>query len=130
MITLITLTIVLTLLSVKSIAFLKTYIVLLQLGIRTNGKIIAFEESRHTMTKGLIPKVEFQTDDNQSVIAKPVYSWFLEVNNYLPNKNYVTYYDKGSPSKFVVKSNIEFLINLVVVIGALVSLVWLIIALV
>ena len=117
------------LLSIKSIGFLKNYTTLQRLGFRSNGKIIAFEESRHIITKGLIPKVEFQTNDNQLVIAKPIHSWFLEINYYLPDKKCVTYYDKVNPNKFVIKSNIEFFINLVIVVGALISLTWLIISL-
>jgi hypothetical protein len=61
------------------------------------------------------------------VIGKPAYSWFVELNNYQLNKNYVAYYNKNNPEKFVIKSNIEFLINSVIVIGALVSSIWLII---
>jgi hypothetical protein len=61
------------------------------------------------------------------VIGKPVYSWFVELNNYERNKNYVAYYNKNNPEKFVIKSNIEVLVNSVIVIGALVSLIWLII---
>src|SRR3989337_2315698 len=110
------LTIVLILLSVKSIAFLKTYIALLQSGIKANGNVIAYEDSRHIMTKNaVIPKVEFQTEENQSVIGEPIYSWFLELNNYQLNKN------------CIIKSNIELLTNIAITIGTLVSLVWLII---
>ena len=79
------------------------------------------------MTKGLIPKLQFQTEQEQSVIGEPVYSWFLELNNYQLDKNCVAYYDKKDPRKFVVKSNVEFLINFLIVVGALVSLVWLLI---
>ena len=121
------LTIILIILSAKSIVFLKTYIVLLKLGIRTNGIIVAFEEARHIITKGLIPKVEFQTDKNQPVTGKPIYSWFLELNNYQLERNCVAYYDKSNPIKFVIKSNLELFINFAIVMAALVSLTWLII---
>jgi hypothetical protein len=126
---LIILTSVLVLFSIKSIGFLKNYITLWHLGFRSNGKIIAFEESRHIITKGVIPKVEFQTYDNQLITGKPIYSWFMEVNYYIPDKSCVTFYDKVSPNKFIIKSNVEFLINFAVVIGALISLLGLIIAL-
>src|SRR3989337_1474787 len=117
------LTIVLILLSVKSIAFLKTYIALLQSGIKANGNVIAYEDSRHIMTKNaVIPKVEFQTEENQSVIGEPIYSWFLELNNYQLNENCTAFYDKSNSKKFVIKSNIELLTNIAITIGTLVSL--------
>lgn len=75
------------------------------------------------LTKGLIPKVEFQTGDSETVIAKPIYSWFLEINFYSLEKSYVAYYDKVNPTKFVIKSGFEILTNLVIVISACVSLV-------
>ncbi|MFT3934118.1 MAG: hypothetical protein QM726_10920 [Chitinophagaceae bacterium] len=130
MITQIISTAVLIILSIKSITFLEIYITLMRFGSRTTGKIIAFEVSRHIMIRGLVPKVEFQTDDNQSIIAKPKYSWFLELNNYLPGKTCVVYYDKNNANKFVLKSNIEFLTNFLIVIAALISLTWLILVLV
>jgi hypothetical protein len=120
-------TIILMVISVNSILFLKTYLSLLKFGDRTDGNIIAFDLSNHIMTKGLIPKLEFQTGKKQLVIGKPVYSWFVELNNYERNKNYVAYYNKNNPEKFVIKSNIEVLVNSVIVIGALVSLIWIII---
>jgi len=123
------LTSILVFISFKSVGFLKCYITLLHSGLRSHGKIIAFEESRHVITKGLIPKVEFQTHKNQTILAKPIYSWFLEVNSYSPDKNCVACYDKESPAKFVIKSNLELLINGVIVLGGLISLIWLIITL-
>jgi len=100
----------------------------LQSGTRANGNVIAYEESRHIMTKNaVVPKVEFQAEENQSVIGKPIYSWFLELNNYQLKKNCIAFYDKRDPKKFVIKSNIELLTNIAITMGALVSLVWLII---
>lgn len=122
-------TVALLLLSIKSIAFIKAYVTLLRSGIRANGRIVAYESSRHMMiSNAAIPKVEFQTEENQSVIAKPIYSWFLEINNYQLHKSCVVYYNKSVPSKFTIRSIVELLINVAIVIGTAVSLTWLIIA--
>lgn len=121
-------TIALILLSIKSIEFIKVYIRLLRSGTRTNGRIIAYEGSRQLMILNVaIPKVEFQAGENQVVIAKPINSWFIEINNYKLQKNCIVYYDKSNPSKFTIKSIFELLINLAIVTGAAGSLIWLII---
>lgn len=123
------LTIPLILLSIKSISFINAYAILLQSGNKINGRIIAYEAARHMMILNVtIPKVEFHTEENQSIIAKPIYSWFLEINNYQLHKYAVVYYNKSMPSKFIIKSTIELLINFAIVIGTLVSLMWFTIA--
>jgi hypothetical protein len=122
------LTIVLALHSINAVIFLMTYLRLLKSGTKTNGLVVAYEASNFIMTKNAaIPKIKFQTQEEQSIIGKPVHSWFIELNNYQLEKNYVTFYDNKDPYKFVIRSNIEFTTNIILVISTLVSVIWLII---
>ena len=115
------------LLSINGVNFLIAYVRLLKLGTPTNGLVVAYEASNSIMTKNAtIPKLQFQTIEKQSIIGKPVHSWFIELNNYQLDKNYIAIYDNKDPNKFVIRSNIEFTINIILVTGTLVSLVWLI----
>lgn len=79
------------------------------------------------ITKGLIPVFEFQPQNKEPVIAKPIYSWFIELNTYLPEHEYVLFCDKANPARFVVKSVIELMINVTIVAAAAFSSVWLIV---
>jgi hypothetical protein len=121
------LTIVLGLLSINGVNFLIAYVRLLKVGTPTNGLVVAYEASNFIMTKNAtIPKLQFQTIEKQSIIGKPVHSWFIELNNYQLDKKYIAIYDNKDPNKFVIRSNIEFTINIILVTGTLVSFVWLI----
>ena len=125
------LTIVLALISINAVIFLMGYIRLLKSGVQTNGLVVACEASIFIMTKNAtIHKIKFQTQEEQSIIGKPVHSWFIELNNYQLEKNYVAFYDNKDPNKFIIKSNSELLVNVILVISALVSFMWLIIAIV
>lgn len=125
------LTIVLVLLSINAINFLIAYVRLLKSGTKTNGLVVAYEASNFIMTKNVtIPKIKFRTQQEQSIIGKPVHSWFIELNNYQLDKNYVAFYDNKDPNKFIIRSNIELSINIILVTGTLVSFIWLIITIV
>lgn len=114
-------------LSLKSISFLKTYITLCRRGNKTLGRAISFHFSAHMIAKGPIPVFEFQPQNKESVIAKPIYSWFIELNTYLPDHEYELYCDKANPARFVVKSHIELLVNVTIVAVAAFSSFWLIV---
>jgi hypothetical protein len=119
------------LLSVNAFRFLRAYFILLKFGVQTDSMVIAYEGSRSIITKNtLIPKFKFQTNQNQSVIGKPIHSWFIELNNYQLDKNYITIYNPQDPNKFIVRNNIEVFANISIVTGTIVSLIWLVIVLV
>jgi len=107
------------------------YIRLIKSGTRTNELVVAYEASNHIMTKNAtIPKIKFQTQQEKSIVGKPVHSWFIELNNYQLDKSYVTFYDNKDPNKFIIKSNIELLTNIILVTSAIVSFTWLVMGIV
>src|SRR3990170_3882899 len=89
---------ILTITSIKSIIYIKTYVTLLKFGAKTEASIIAFEASNFMMTKNAtIPKINFTTVDDKTIMEKPIHSWFVELNKYVLNKNCIVFYDKESP---------------------------------
>lgn len=117
------LTLVLLLLSTNAIKFLLIYRRLLLSGIKTTGKVVAYDSLKHLMVRNAaVPRISFRVTYGEERIGKPVHSWYIELNNYQLSKEYTLYYERNNPGRFVCKSNIELIVNCVLVAGALMFL--------
>ncbi len=111
--------------SIKSVIYLYKYQNLKKFGTKTEGNIIAIEGSNFiSMKNAAVPKVNFITIDGKPVINKPIHSWFVEFNYYIPGKHCIAYYDKKQPSIFVIRSNGELIANFTMIVGTLCAITW------
>ena len=111
--------------SIKSIFYLCAYLKLVRAGAKTEGHVVTIESSKFIITKNAaIPHVNFVTSDNKVVINKPIYSWFVELNNYIPGKYCIAYYNKKQINVFVVKSNGELTANFVIIGVTVIAITW------
>ena len=125
MIALLFLLILLVLSSVKALSFLFTYSRLRINGLESFGKVIAYEASRHVMfANALIPKIELYTLQNETIIGKPITSWFVEIDFKRLNEEVTLFQDKTNPKKFVIKGNAEPVANALVIILTVGYLSW------
>ena len=109
--------------SINGIIFISKYLTLTRQGVKTDGRIVAIDISRFIMNKNAtVPKVSFVTFDQKVITNKPMLSWLFSVNGYLPQKDCIVYYDKKIPEKFILKSNSEILINILVIVTTAVIL--------
>lgn len=119
------LAIILAVCSIKSGSYLKTILIFYKNANKATGRIVAYEGSRSIMTKNaLIPKVKYLTENNIELTAKPISSWFFELNHYKLNDTCTVFYDKKQNDKIIIKSNLEVFTNLIFIVVSLCIIAW------
>jgi hypothetical protein len=104
----------------RSGIYLWTYLQLKNYGIHADGSVVTLIRSGFFSGRTPLPKVNFKLNDIKEVVGTPIHSSFTELNGYLPGRHVTVYADIKQPGKFVVKSNIEVVINFCVVIAILI----------
>jgi hypothetical protein len=125
MIALIFLLILLVLFSVRALSFLLRYFRLRTNGVQSFGTVVAFEASKHIMSKNsLQPKIEVRDIQNRPEVEKPISSWFSELNSLKLHQEVVVFQDKLNPKSFVIKGKAELTANALVIILTAGFLIW------
>lgn len=113
--------------SLKSIKYLLLYFRLNSSGIKCPGEVDRFEFSNYLISRNInIPVFNFKTDEGKIIIGRPVYSLFMELNNYQFLKSYVIIYDAKSPTIFVIKSRMEVILTAAFILVLILTVFWLI----
>jgi|GEM_PF-5021014 len=114
--------------SFRPVKYLLLYFRLTSSGQKCTGKIVNFEYSDYLISRNInIPNFSFQTEEGKIIIGRPVYSLFMELNQYEYHKAYIVCYDADNPKSFVVRSNMEMVLTFSFVIVMLLAMIWLIV---
>lgn len=112
--------------SIKATIYLFNYNKFTKVSYETEAQIISIKTSRSVVNKNAtIPIISFITFVNKEVSGRPLLSWLYPINGYLFQKECIVFFDKNRPSKFIIKSNVEFVSNVIVIILTIVVIAYL-----